>query len=450
MARGVWGVDIRSLESGETLYQLNAHKLMMPASNMKIVTTAAAAEVLGWDFRFTTSLETTAEIVDGVLQGDVFVRSNGDPTINTRDGRAEAVFNEWANALSRSGIREIRGRIIGDDQAFDDEGIGPGWSWDYLEAGYAAPSGALQFNENVAVLTIEPAIAAGEAALVKFQPGTGYSVRSRAATGPAGSEETIQIRRRIDSPILEVSGSIAALAKPLRRNVAVLNPTLFFAQAVKDALAARGIAVTGDAVDVDEIAAELLPASANVRRALVTSESPSLREIGTVLMKVSQNLYAETLLKAIGAARGGLGTTPGGLAVVRRTLASWGIPPDGFVIADGSGLTRYNYLAPATITAILERMHRSDRHRDPFAATLPIAGKDGTIASRMRRTRAEGNAIAKTGSIANVRSLSGFVKTRDGETVVFSIVANDFVIPASTVLWIADLAVEIVANFTRK
>jgi D-alanyl-D-alanine carboxypeptidase/D-alanyl-D-alanine-endopeptidase (penicillin-binding protein 4) len=182
---------------------------------------------------------------------------------------------------------------------------------------------------------------------------------------------------------------------------------------------------------------------------LATAFSPPLREIAAVLMKVSQNLYAETLLKAAGAAGGGLGTTRGGQAAVRRTLTAWGVPQDAYVIADGSGLSRYNYVTAGTIASVLEHLHRDPRHRDVFRATLPIAGKEGTIAARMRRTRAEGNAVAKTGSIANVRSLSGYVRTRDGETLVFSILANDFTIPAATVNWIADLAVEILSNFTR-
>jgi D-alanyl-D-alanine carboxypeptidase/D-alanyl-D-alanine-endopeptidase (penicillin-binding protein 4) len=134
---------------------------------------------------------------------------------------------------------------------------------------------------------------------------------------------------------------------------------------------------------------------------------------------------------------------------MRETLTSWGIPRDAYVISDGSGLSRYNYLSAGMITAILERMHRDPRHREEFAATLPIAGRDGTISSRMRRTLADGNATAKTGSIANVRSLSGYVRTRDGEMLAFSILANDFVIPAPTVNWIADLAVEILAAFKR-
>jgi D-alanyl-D-alanine carboxypeptidase/D-alanyl-D-alanine-endopeptidase (penicillin-binding protein 4) len=450
MARGVWGVDIRSLDNGERLYELNAGKLMMPASNMKIVTLAAAAETLGWDFRFTTTLETSASIDNGVLQGDLFIRSNGDPTINTRQGRGELVLAEWAEALRAAGIGEIRGRIIGDDQAFDEQGVGPGWSWDYLEAGYAAPSGALQFNENTAPLTIAPSAMAGEPAIVRLPAGTGLTLVSHAITGPAGSEETITYGRRIDGAVIEVSGAIPAGGKELRRNVAVANPTLYLAQSVKDALVARGIGVTGDAADLDDVAAELVASAGSDRRVLATTASPPLREIATVLMKVSQNLYAETFLKAVGASRNGLGTTQGGRAVVRQTLTSWGIPADSYVNADGSGLSRYNYLAPNMVTAVLERMYRDAKHKDAFIATLPVAGTDGTISSRMRRTRAEANAVAKTGSIANVRSLSGFVRTRDGEMLVFSILANDFVVPAATVNWIADLAVEILSNFIRR
>ncbi|HEX6974110.1 MAG TPA: D-alanyl-D-alanine carboxypeptidase, partial [Vicinamibacterales bacterium] len=151
-----------------------------------------------------------------------------------------------------------------------------------------------------------------------------------------------------------------------------------------------------------------------------------------------------------GASRGGLGTWAGGLAVSKEALTALGIPEDAYVLYDGSGLSRYNYITPEALTTILAAMHADAQHRDAFAATLPIAGKDGTISSRLKRTRAEGNAIAKTGSIANVRSLSGYVKTRDGETLAFSILANDFVIPVSTINYIADLGVEILSNFTRK
>lgn len=450
MAHGTWGVEVRSLDRGDILFAHNAGKLMMPASNMKILTLAAAAERLGWDFRFTTTLETSGVVEAGVLHGDLIVRSNGDPTMSTREKRGARVFDEWAAALKAMGITGIDGRIIGDDQAFDDEGVGPGWSWDYLEAGYAAPSGALQYNENTADLTTAPGAVIGDPIVVQLAPGSGFTVTNRAITGEgadSGRRGAINVVRRIDRPELEISGMVPLGAPSASRVVAVINPTLFFAQSLKDGLIARGIPVTGDAADGDDVAGE--PDMAAERRVLVTTSSPSLREIGTVLMKVSQNQYAETLLKALGAASGGLGTTGAGRRAAVQTFTEWGIPTDGYVMSDGSGLSRYNYIAPSTITMILARMHQDPKHREAFAATLPIAGKDGTIGSRLRKTRAEGNAIAKTGSIANVRSLSGYVRTRTGELLAFSILANDFILPAATVNYIADVAVEALANLAR-
>ena len=452
MAHGVWGVHVRSLDRGDVLFAYNANKLMMPASNMKILTLAAAAERLGWDHRFTTTLETRAGLADGVLQGDLVVRGGGDPTISTRGKRNEIVFDEWAAALRAAGITSIDGRIVGDDQAFDDEGVGPGWSWDYLEAGYAAPIGALQYNENTADLLAAPGAVAGGAAIVQLSPGSGLTVVNRVRTIEAGTDVrgSINVQRRIDRPVLEVSGTLPLGAPAVTRTVAVINPTLFFAQSLKDALIARGIMVAGEAVDIDDVAAELTQDYESPdSRVLVSTPSPPLREIATVLMKISQNQYAETFLKASGAASGGLGTTSAGRRAASETFGAWGIPPDGYLMSDGSGLSRYNYVAPATITTILAKMHGDHRHRDAFLATLPIAGKDGTISTRMRRSRAEGNAVAKTGSIANVRSLSGYVKARNGETLAFSILANDFLVPAATVNWIADLGVEILANFSR-
>jgi serine-type D-Ala-D-Ala carboxypeptidase/endopeptidase (penicillin-binding protein 4) len=452
MSRGVWGVEVRSLDRGDVLFALNSGKLMMPASNMKILTLAATAERLGWDYRFTTTLETTAAVADGVLRGDLIVRGNGDPTISTRNKRNQAVFDEWAAALRAAGVASIEGRIIGDDQAFDDEGIGPGWSWDYLDAGYAAPIGALQYNENTADIVVAPGAAAGDPAIVQISPGSGLTIVNRVTTidakeGPARGSANIS--RRVDRPVIEVSGTLPIGAPALTPTVAVVNPTLFFAQSLKDALIARGITVSGEAVDIDDVAPELTDGDSNERRTLVSTPSPPLRDVANVLMKVSQNQYAETLLKTIGAARGGLGTTSAGRRAAAETFTAWGIPADSYVMSDGSGLSRYDYVAPSTITSILARMHSDPRHREAFESTLPIAGRDGTISSRMRRSLAEGNAIAKTGSIANVRSLSGYVKTRNGETLAFSILANDFVIPAATVTWIADLAVEILATFSR-
>jgi D-alanyl-D-alanine carboxypeptidase/D-alanyl-D-alanine-endopeptidase (penicillin-binding protein 4) len=445
MDQGLWGVEVKSLDTGRVLYARNARKLMMPASNMKLVTLATAATTLGWDYRFTTTLETAAPIENGSLKGDLIVRGTGDPTINSRDERAAKLFDDWALALRGLGITRIDGNIVGDDNAFDDDGLGAGWAWDYLQYGYAAPVGALQYNEDVAKLTITAGPAEGAPAVATLESGSGLRVINRAYTGATGSAVTIDYVRRLDAPVLEISGSIPTGAAPLTRDVAVVNPTIFFTQSLKDALATRGIEIAGSAEDADD---QLTLPPPDARRALIHSQSPPLSDIATTMMKVSQNLYAETLLKASSTAHGGLGTTAGGRLATRAVLDAWGIPASTYVQLDGSGLSRYDYVTADMLVTILEHAYRDPALHDRFVAALPIAGKDGTLRSRLKKTRAEGNAEAKTGSIANVRTLSGYVRTRDGETLVFSMLANSFAIPASTVTWIADLAVETLANYT--
>jgi D-alanyl-D-alanine carboxypeptidase/D-alanyl-D-alanine-endopeptidase (penicillin-binding protein 4) len=448
--RGVWGVDVRSIDTGEALFGQDAGKLMIPASNMKVLTLAAAAETLGWDFRYTTTLETSARVEHGVLRGDLVVRGSGDPTISVRSARAERMLDEWAWALASAGIRRIDGRIIGDDQALDEEGVGAGWAWDYLQYAYAAPAGALVYNESVAVLTVTPGTSVGAPAVLALDPGSGLRLLNRATTSAAATEVTIDYRRHLDQPVLEVTGLFPLGRPPIVRGVAVLNPTLFFATWLKAGLQSRGIDIAGPVVDFDDVAAEIEARKSSVApRVLASSDSPPLRDIAVVMMKVSQNLYAEMLLKTVGVARGGLGTTAAGHNALGDLLRRWNIPADAYIAADGSGLSRYNYVTAETLTAVLERLYTDPRHRDPLLATLPVAGQYGTTAERMRRTRAEGNALTKTGSLSNVRTLAGFVRTRDGETLVFAILANDFVVSPATIIWITDTAVETLANFTR-
>ena len=453
MAHAQWAVVVRSLATGERLYERNPHKLMVPASNMKVVTLAAAAREIGWDARFATTLETRAPVEAGVLRGDLYVRGGGDPTINSRNGRAAAVFADWVAALTSAGIHQIDGRIVGDDDLFDDEWLGAGWAWDYLEADYAAPIGALQYNENVVELTVLPGSAAGEPAVATLGTGSGLTLVNRAVTSPENQPETIVLRRHLDRLVLEVSGTVplpaAAPARTVGRRVAVVNPTRFFAEALREALIAGGVSVSGDAIDVDELEGGSALTSAP-RRIIALSESPPLRDIAAVMMKASQNLYAEALLKATGVAATGSGTAAAGRAAVMAMLQDWQLDPRSLVMVDGSGLSRYSYVTADLMTSLLERLHADSRHRHAFTATLAVAGKDGTAANRLRGTRAAGNARVKTGSISNMRSLSGYVQSRDGEPLVFSIVANDFTIPAATVNWIADLGVEILANFTRQ
>ena len=446
-SNALWGVHVKSLDSGRVLYSRNAATLMMPASNMKIVTLAAAAETLGWDYRFKTTLEATAPIEAGVLKGDLIVRGTGDPTINSRNGRAAAVFDEWAKALRAAGITRIDGGIVGDATAFDDRRLGQGWAWDYLEAGYAAPVGALEYNENIAAVSIRPGAKAGNAAELQLPPGTGLGLLYHVLTGEPGSRTNIALERRTYDNYLDVIGTIAVDAAPVTRDVAVVTPTKYFAHSLLLALVERGIPVGRVPMDASERAPDAVN---EPRRVLYESLSPPLREIATTMMKVSQNLYAETLLKAVGAAKSGAGTAAAGRRAASDLFSAWGIPESSYVQADGSGLSRYGYVTAGMIVTLLERLHGDPKHREAFVATLPIAGKDGTISTRMRATRAEANAVAKTGSISNARALSGYVRTRDGELLAFSILANNFTAPAATINWMTDLAVETLANHSNR
>jgi serine-type D-Ala-D-Ala carboxypeptidase/endopeptidase (penicillin-binding protein 4) len=478
LERAYLSVVVRSLSTGETIFARNAGKLMMPASNMKVVTLAAVAERLGWDYRFETRFVSDAMVVDGVLRGDLVAIGSGDPSMNERHDRAEKLLEDVAWQLREAGIRTIDGRIVADDRLFSGAEIGGGWSWDYLQAWYAAPINALAYGENFVTVMVEPGAEAGEAARLTVMPATSdLAVLNHATTLAAGTTPTIDLARERGSPTLEVIGTIPLGSEAVRRPAAVENPGLCFARATWEALIRHGIDVRGDAVEAPEPSSNplepsrtpsnplepprtpsnplepsppSLAASADRRslgeggRTLARVLSPPLWEIATVMMKASQNLYAEMLLRVIGG-----GTMEGARKAVTELMTSWKIEPQSFVIADGSGLSRYDYVTAEMLVAILEQMYRDRRHQERFMATLPIAGVDGTLERRMRGTEAQGNLRAKTGSIANARSLSGYVRNASGDTLAFAILANNFTLRGAQIDEITDRAVEAMARAKR-
>ena len=442
----IWGVLVTSLSNGDTLYSVNARKLLMPGSNMKIVTLAAAADRLGWNYKYETRLLATAPIDGGVLAGDLIVVGSGDPGIGGRDGPATRVFDAWADELVARGLRRIDGRIIGDDRAFDAEPLGAGWTWEDLGEGYSAGVSALQFNENAVRAAIAPGLRAGDPAIVTVDPpGSGLVVLNEVTTTAAGTAAAAAVRRLPGSSRLEIRGTVALGSAPVGQTLSVDNPTLFFVTVLRTALIAHGIDVRGPAVDVDE--AGDLPARERAH-VLMSYQSLPLSALATTLMKVSQNLYAETFLKTMGAAAG-TPTYEGGRSAALAVIEAWGVEPGGLIMRDGSGLSRYNYVTPQTIVTILTHVERDQALRDPFEAALPIAATDGTLSRRMVGTPAGGNARAKTGSLSNVRALSGYVTTADGERLAFSIIANNFETPASVIDQASDAIVERLARFGR-
>ncbi|HTK29422.1 MAG TPA: D-alanyl-D-alanine carboxypeptidase/D-alanyl-D-alanine-endopeptidase [Vicinamibacterales bacterium] len=470
LAHGYWGVLVRSLGTGQTLYALNGARLMMPASTLKIVTLAAAAERLGWDFTYVTRATAAGSIDGDALAGDVVVRGSGDPSLT--ETNSGAVFDDWAGWLDRLGIRKIRGRIIGDDCAFDrDERLGMGWSWDDLAEGYSAGVSGLQYNENAASLTIAPGSVVGAPASLTVAPAAAGLRLNRVAvlTSAAGSAPHVVIRRFPESEDLDVSGSIPLGAMPRMLTVSVEQPALFFARTLRDALIARGIDVQGPAAGIRESGP--LEAEMQDRQTLLAEHrSPPLSTLAATLMKRSQNLYAETFLMTLGAIERqpdadvpvkpdpAFGRTEcdtvrpssidRGREVVRDVLVRWGISADGLVQRDGSGLSRYDYVTPETLVAILTHVDRDERLRGPFEAALPVAGRDGTLTNRMKGTPAEARVVAKTGSMSNVRAWAGFVNAAD-ERLVFAILANNFEAPPETITAAAEAILVRLASFRR-
>jgi D-alanyl-D-alanine carboxypeptidase/D-alanyl-D-alanine-endopeptidase (penicillin-binding protein 4) len=418
-----WGVEIKSLETGRVLYRRNAGKLFVPASNMKLVTSSAALETLGPGFRYRTAVAATGPVSGGVLRGDLVVVGSGDPTIaaDFRGGDPLAVFRTWADSLRAHGVRRITGRIIGDDDVFDDLALGRGWAWDDLNDYYSAEIGGLEYNLGVIGVAVAPGPQPGSPGRVTLLPATRYvPVENRTRTVAGAPVEEVAAVRQETGPGIIVTGTVSADTNEVRTDVAVRNNTAYFVTVLRETLRAAGIRVDGAAVDQDD----LTPADHPSRRdTLFVQSSPPLAAILPGFLKPSQNQVGELLLKTMGRVFRGDGSARTGAAVVDSVERTWGMPRGKLVQVDGSGLSRYNLVAPELLIALLEHMRASPNY-SVFYASLPVAGVDGTLRSRMRNTPLHGNVHAKTGTVSNVRSLSGYLTTAAGEPMVFSMIVN--------------------------
>jgi D-alanyl-D-alanine carboxypeptidase/D-alanyl-D-alanine-endopeptidase (penicillin-binding protein 4) len=451
--RSFWSVLVRPVSGSASLYALNAAKLMMPGSAMKIVTAATAAETLGWDYRFETRIVSMVPIDSGVLSDDLYIVGGGDPSISERSD-TPGTLRTIARQVREAGITRIEGGIIGDDDLFDDRGIGDGWTLDNLPYGYSAPTSALEYNEGSADLLIRAGAQEGDAVTIQVRPdGADLQVENKLVTVAESGNGALTLQRLPGSSRVLVQGQIPAKAAPFVRTASVDNPTRFFASALRKALIAEGIQVAGDAIDIDEL--ESKPDLTRART-LVSHKSPPLRELVSSMMKVSQNQYAETLLRHLGTmgAMGAIGASGAtgamGAKKAREVLQRWNIPDDSVVLADGSGLSRYNYVTSEALVRILQVMRGDARHASVFIASLPVAGRDGTLARRLAGTAAEGKVRAKTGTVDNVRAIAGYVETADGDTLVFSMIANNFTVASGVIDAAADQALIRLATFTTR
>ena len=416
--RATWGMAIESLARNERLFGYNAETLMVPASVAKLVSVATAADAVGWDYRFTTTLRASGPIESGVLHGDLLVVGSGDPAIGGRGGDD---LSAWIDALKGAGIHRIDGRIVGVDDTFEDPRPGFAWSWDDLGYSTGAIFGALNLAENRLTVTVNPGMFAGASTSLAFNvDAQDLPITNRSVTGAAGSAPLVWPEMRPGEPVLTIAGSVPLGGMPSTLTVSAGNPTVWFARVLRRRLIASGIEVAGPAVDADDVSISP-PDAASI---VYTYRSHPLSEIAQPLLKESINLYGEAF-ERLNASGPLPHTNDQALEGMKQRLTSWGISADGFQLVDGSGLSRRDVLAPETLVAVLLRMY-DPSGMSPWMTALPIAGVDGTLAARMKGTPGENNVRAKTGTMSNVRSLAGYVKTRDGELLAFVAIVNNF------------------------
>jgi D-alanyl-D-alanine carboxypeptidase/D-alanyl-D-alanine-endopeptidase (penicillin-binding protein 4) len=407
-------IIVKDASTGEVVYDHHGNQRAIPASNNKLPTVAGALDVLGEDFTFATDL-VGEEPVDGTVEGDLYLRGTGDPSM------LEADYRALAADLAAAGVTTVEGDLVADDTAFDTVRHGTEWAWSDLQYSVAAEIGALTIGSGDDHLSgtvrvfVTPGAAEGDPAVVETVPATDYvTIESTATTGTATD---VAIDRDEHGNTIRVSGTVEAGSTGTFGTRAVIDPAGLVADVFADALEAEGIDLNGD-VRLHESAPE-------GAATLASHASASLADLTVDLMKPSNNLYAEAFFKAAGHAATGLGSAESGKAAVYAAIEDYGVDTDPIRQSDGSGMSRWDLLTPDMLTDLLIGAQDApwfDTYRD----SLPVACTDGTLASRMCGSEAEGNVRAKTGSLTSVSALSGYVTDADGRELVFSILFNDF------------------------
>lgn len=427
---GLWGVQVVSLASGRVWFEHEPRRLMSPASNSKLFAGALALDVLGPDYRIRTPvLAAAAPDAGGTLPGHLFVAGRGDPSWRTRGTSRPfaSIFTPVVEVLRRAGVRRIAGDLVADATWFHQPPQGSGWTVDDLNDWYGAELSGVSLEQNYVELALTPAPApGGEVALAWRQPDAGLEVLARLRTGAADAPAQVVVRRLVGESRVHLWGALPAGGRPEVVNVTVPRPAEWYAAALRAALAREGISVEGRSRAVRWPDPSPVPAGAVSLGELV---SPPLRELVADFMKPSQNLETDLVFGHLGETRR-VASTPGhrsgetlALEALREFLVRAGVDPAEVRFEEGSGLSRNNLLTARATVGLLVAMARHPAARD-FEASLPIAGRDGTLRTRLRGTAAEGNVAAKTGTLRYANALSGYLTTAGGERLAFSLLLN--------------------------
>lgn len=430
VAKGSWGAYAVDLGTGEVVFARDAEHTFVPASNNKLFASAYALTKLGPEYRFVTRVVTRKPLDgQGVVTGDVVLVGGGDPSLSGREWPykrngtwrdAYAPLEELAGQVWERGVRRIRGNVVGNDRAYVHEPFPPGWGMDDTLYDYGAPVSALVVHDNYVTARLE-AGQPGEVAYARVTPEAGYFQIVNRTVSVSSGRSNVTERRSGDGRVIELEGTVAAGA-PVAMGIALDDPARYAAHVFRRLLQARGIVVEGEARAAHRYEGEATaPEAEGVE--LARRSSPPMTEVVQMTNKLSQNLYAELLLREVARVEEKGGARRAAIAGLGGWLRGLGASGDEFVFFDGSGLTRLALVSPQTVMRVLKAMVAGP-NRDAWLNSLPVGGEDGTLSQRFKGWNG-GVVRAKTGTLSHVTGLSGYVEGAGGRMLGFSVLANN-------------------------
>ncbi len=448
--RGRVGIKVTSLISGKVIFENDAEKYFIPASNMKNFTVAAALEKLGPDFRFVTSVYAAAKPdADGIINGDLCIWGRGDVSISTafNNGDHYKGIDNLVDKIAAAGVKRIEGDLIGDESYFKGFAIPYTWEWDDLQWYDGAEVSALPVNNNAVDLNIKPGTSSGGQCLVTVLPQTPLMpIVNTCRTVSMGQPRTLKVFKPLGRNSLEISGEMPLGDKGFSGYVAFTHPAELFVALLKERMQKKGIIVMGDARTVS--------GSTNSWPVEVAKlQSPPLSLIAAQTMKQSQNMFSETILWQLDLCCDQSLLTDDSLRpgtnVVREWMKQISIPRDAVIQYDGSGMSRHNQVTPSSVVTLYTYMAKQSKNAQVWRDSLTVGGVDGTLSRRFTGTAAAGNMRGKTGTLDQVSALSGYLTTAGGEQLVISIIVNGVAETRARTALIDDVVVQL-ANFNGK
>lgn len=439
---------------GKSLVDINAGKMVMPASNLKLISTGAALHSLGHDYCFKTYIGHDGKIIDGILKGNLYIIGGGDPTLGSKDSIAtsiEKVFAQWEKIVRDSGIRRIEGKIIGDGRHFEGMPEHPSWLWSDIGTYYGSGATGLMFYENTQSFVASPGMKIGDPVNItpSYPRAPWMEFRYNCTTGEKGTGDQLYMYTSDLAPVAEIRGTFGLDRAQKRVDCSNKFPEYTCASYFADHLRDRGIASEGPA-DF-RLCTETKGEPAEKLVVLGATSSPSLKRIAFETNHASNNLYAEALFRSVGKEKTGSACYDSSYVALSKVFVELGINVSkGIQIVDGSGLSRQNYVSAGFICDFLAAMMASPCF-ESYLHSLPSPGSNGTLAYNMRSCSAETKARikVKSGSMNGVRCYSGYIIPSDGskeKTIIFSIMVNNCISPTWKIRPLSDKIMEVLSS----